>query len=137
MNEPGIAVFRVACEDWMDHYRIAVGMQLIGAAASSRRRKRGVQSAKAAPTQPPEEGGPEGPAAGRGPAARARAPSAPAFASRKKRPFSTASSLSAGRSSRCTSTRAAERRERVRLNAVDQGGGSKPGTPAKCSTISG
>ncbi|XP_038045416.1 uncharacterized protein LOC119719994 [Patiria miniata] len=128
---------RVACEDWMDHYRIAVGMQFISSAALSKRRKRGVQSAKAAPTQPLEEDGLEGLPAGKTPAAKARVPSAPAITSHKKRPFSTVSSLSMSRSSRSTSTRATERRERVRMNAEDHGGGSKPGTPTKFSTISG
>ncbi|XP_022109062.1 uncharacterized protein LOC110989186 [Acanthaster planci] len=128
---------RIACEDWMDHYRMAVGMQLISTAAPSKRRKRGVQSAKAAPTQNLEEGVAEEEQVHKAQAAKARVPSAPAVTSHKKRPFSTVSSLSMGRSSRSTSTRATERRERVRVDVEDHRGVSKPGTPAKFSTISG
>ncbi len=123
----------------MDHYRIAVGiMHLMNDSTLPKRRKRGVQSAKATPTRPHvEEDGTDANSPNMKRFSKARVPSAPLMSSYKKRPFSTVSSLSMSRSSRSTSTRALEKQDRVRIDVDDQGSTSKSCTPAVFSTISG
>ncbi|XP_071810119.1 uncharacterized protein [Asterias amurensis] len=128
---------RLACEDWMDHYRIAVGiMHLMNDSTLPKRRKRGVQSAKATVTKPLIEDVTDADSPNKTRFAKARVPSAPLMSSYKKRPFSTVSSLSMSRSSRSTSTRALDKQDRVRIDVDDQGATPNPCTPAAFS-ISG